>query len=69
MTSLDYLPFDADNHYYEGIDSFTRHVPREMQHRCVQIPDVQAIGYCRARDKYLPLIGPAATLDRDANIL
>ena len=28
--------FDADNHYYEAHDAFTRHVPRRMQHRCVE---------------------------------
>ena len=33
---LDYLPFDADNHYYEALDAFTRHVPAEMQPRVVQ---------------------------------
>ena len=33
---LDYKPFDADNHYYEAIDAFTRHVPAEMQPRVVQ---------------------------------
>ncbi|GIU86661.1 MAG: amidohydrolase [Acidimicrobiia bacterium] len=36
MTELDYLAFDADNHYYEAIDAFTRHVPPAMQPRCVQ---------------------------------
>jgi len=36
MTELGYLPFDCDNHYYEARDAFTRHVPREMQARCVQ---------------------------------
>lgn len=33
---LDYIPFDADNHYYEALDAFTRHVPAEMQGRVVQ---------------------------------
>jgi predicted TIM-barrel fold metal-dependent hydrolase len=28
--------FDADNHYYEAEDAFTRHVPDAMQARCVQ---------------------------------
>lgn len=28
--------FDADNHYYESHDAFTRHIPRAMQSRCVQ---------------------------------
>ncbi len=33
---LDYRAFDADNHYYEGLDAFTRHVPKSMRARCVQ---------------------------------
>ena len=28
--------FDADNHFYEAHDAFTRHVPEDMQKRCVQ---------------------------------
>lgn len=37
---LDYLPFDADNHYYEGLDAFTRHVDPKWQARCVQWCDI-----------------------------
>jgi predicted TIM-barrel fold metal-dependent hydrolase len=33
---LDFIPFDADNHYYEALDAFTRHVPAELQPRVVQ---------------------------------
>ena len=36
MRDLDYLPFDADNHYYEAEDAFTRHVPEAMHARGVQ---------------------------------
>ncbi|MCZ6829069.1 MAG: amidohydrolase family protein [Gammaproteobacteria bacterium] len=36
MTKLAYQVFDADNHYYEGLDAFTRHVPKDMRQRCVQ---------------------------------
>jgi len=32
--------FDADNHYYEAIDAFTRHVPKKMQRRCVQVAEI-----------------------------
>jgi predicted TIM-barrel fold metal-dependent hydrolase len=32
--------FDADNHYYEAIDAFTRHVPRKMHRRCVQVAEI-----------------------------
>jgi predicted TIM-barrel fold metal-dependent hydrolase len=28
--------FDADHHYYEALDAFTRHVPEEWRPRCVQ---------------------------------
>ena len=34
--SLEYAAFDADNHYYEALDAFTRHVPEKMRARCVQ---------------------------------
>lgn len=34
--------FDCDNHYYEALDAFTRHVPAKMHHRCVQIAEVDA---------------------------
>lgn len=36
MSTLSYAAFDADNHYYEALDAFTRHVPKAMQSRCVQ---------------------------------
>jgi len=36
MAGLDYLAFDADHHYYEAEDAFTRHVDRRMQGRCMQ---------------------------------
>lgn len=37
---LEFLPFDADNHYYEALDAFTRHVPEHMQPRIVQWVDM-----------------------------
>ena len=37
---LDFQPFDADNHYYESLDAFTRHVPKQMQARCVQWAEI-----------------------------
>ena len=33
--------FDADNHYYEAEDAFTRYVPIRMQRRCVQWIEMQ----------------------------
>jgi len=39
--TLDYAAFDADNHYYEAVDAFTRHVPKAMQPRCVQWAEIE----------------------------
>ncbi|HEY8153730.1 MAG TPA: amidohydrolase family protein [Myxococcota bacterium] len=33
---LDYAAFDADNHYYEALDAFTRHMDRRLAKRAVQ---------------------------------
>ena len=40
MREIDYPAFDADNHYYEALDAFTRHVPKNMQARCVQWAEI-----------------------------
>lgn len=42
---LTFEPFDCDNHYYEGEDAFTRHVPEEMQARVVQWAEVDGRKY------------------------
>lgn len=34
---LDFRPVDADNHYYEALDAFTRHQPAEFKRRGVQV--------------------------------
>ncbi len=41
MADLDFLVFDADNHYYEAEDAFTRHVDRRMQARCTQWAEIK----------------------------
>jgi predicted TIM-barrel fold metal-dependent hydrolase len=40
MRQLPYPVFDGDSHYYEATDAFTRHVPKQMQGRCMQWADV-----------------------------
>jgi predicted TIM-barrel fold metal-dependent hydrolase len=40
MPDLGYAAFDADNHYYEALDAFTRHVPKQMRGRCVQWAEI-----------------------------
>ncbi len=36
MSELGFKPFDADNHYYEATDAFTRHIDPKMAQRCMQ---------------------------------
>ncbi|WP_280364865.1 amidohydrolase family protein [Nocardia wallacei] len=37
MTALDYKAIDVDNHYYEPLDAFTRHLDKRFRRRGVQI--------------------------------
>jgi len=36
MSRLDFQAFDADHHYYEAEDAFTRHIEPQMARRCMQ---------------------------------
>jgi len=36
MTPLPFRAFDADHHYYEAEDAFTRHIERDLRYRCMQ---------------------------------
>ncbi|MCH2171364.1 amidohydrolase [Myxococcota bacterium] len=40
VDEIGYKPFDCDNHYYEALDAFTRHVPGNMRSRCVQWAEI-----------------------------
>ena len=40
MRHVDFPVFDADNHYYEDEDAFTRYVPKDMQKRCMQWAEI-----------------------------
>jgi len=40
MHDLGFRPFDADNHYYEAEDAFTRHIDPGMAKRCMQWAEV-----------------------------
>ena len=37
---VDYTCFDADNHYYEATDAFTRYIEPEMAKRCMQWAEI-----------------------------
>jgi predicted TIM-barrel fold metal-dependent hydrolase len=50
MSALDslgegFLAFDADNHYYEALDAFTRHADPKMANRCVQWCEINGRQY------------------------
>ena len=36
MADIDFEAFDADNHYYEAVDAFTRHIEPEYARRAMQ---------------------------------
>src|SRR2546427_2814300 len=38
---VDYTCFDADNHYYEATDAFTRYIEPEMAKRCMQWAEIE----------------------------
>jgi len=45
MADIDFDAFDADNHYYEAIDAFTRHLDPKLGPRCVQWADIDGRKY------------------------
>jgi predicted TIM-barrel fold metal-dependent hydrolase len=45
MTALDYPAFDADNHYYEALDAFTRHLDPKLGPRTVQWAEIDGRMY------------------------
>ena len=45
MTALGFAAFDADNHYYEALDAFTRHLPRHLGPRTVQWAEIDGRRY------------------------
>jgi len=40
MAQLDFRAFDADNHYYEATDAFTRHIEPKLARRCMQWAEI-----------------------------
>ena len=40
MGKLDFAAFDCDNHYYEALDAFTRHLDPKLGPRCVQWAEI-----------------------------
>lgn len=62
MTTLDYQIFDADHHYYEAEDAFTRHMDKRMERRCMQWADINGKQKLLVGGKLCPFI-PNPTFD------
>jgi predicted TIM-barrel fold metal-dependent hydrolase len=45
VSSLPFRPFDADNHYYEALDAFTRHLDPKLGPRTVQWAEINGRKY------------------------
>jgi predicted TIM-barrel fold metal-dependent hydrolase len=45
VTELGHPVWDADNHYYEALDAFTRHLPAGLGPRCVQWAEIDGRMY------------------------
>jgi predicted TIM-barrel fold metal-dependent hydrolase len=45
MSEIDFPAFDADNHYYEALDAFTRHQDPRWARRCVEWCDINGRKY------------------------
>ena len=45
MANLDFRPFDADNHYYEALDAFTRHLDPRQGPRTIQWAEINGRKY------------------------
>jgi predicted TIM-barrel fold metal-dependent hydrolase len=45
VVDLPYDAFDADNHYYEALDAFTRHLDPKLGPRCVQWAEIDGRKY------------------------
>jgi predicted TIM-barrel fold metal-dependent hydrolase len=57
MAQLGYPAFDADNHYYEAVDAFTRHIDPRMRRRAIQWVEVngkQRILVAGKLDRFIP---------------
>ncbi len=56
MSKLGYQLFDADHHYYEAEDAFTRHIDPKMERRCMQWADINGKRKLLVAGKVCPFI-------------
>ena len=64
MSDVDYPVNDFDNHYYEAIDAFTRHLDPRLGRRIIEEAAVHAAPVVRARrlGHARANVGPAAVV-------
>ena len=55
MGNLSYKAIDVDNHYYEPLDAFTRHLDKEFKRRGVQMVTARQAHVGRHRRPRQPL--------------
>ena len=55
MTELDFKAFDADNHYYEATDAFTRHIEPAFAKRAMQWAEIDGTHAAAGRRQGQPL--------------
>jgi hypothetical protein len=59
MATLDFQAFDADNHYYEARDAFTRRIEPQYAKWAMQWAEVN--GRTRLHDAFWSLVNDALT--------
>ena len=74
MSDLDFLAFDADNHYYEALDAFTRHLDPKLGSRIVQWAQIDGrmyhvIGGQVSHAVVNPTFNPVAKAGRPVRVL
>jgi len=72
MAKLDFAAFDCDNHYYEALDAFTRHLDPRLGPRCVQWAEIGGrkyhvvggvVSHAVANPTFNPIAKPGAMLE------
>ena len=64
MSQLPYAAFDADNHYYEAEDAFTRHIDPKLARRAMR--ELRAAAEAKGRVDVSARVAAGTTLQRVA---
>jgi len=61
VPQLPFQLFDADDHYYEALDAFTRHIEPGFEKRCMQSAELNGKTRLLVGGRVNPLRSPRAT--------